>query len=111
MYLCHVAPPPSMSKGIRLIRVERNLDAGEYGLTRVELLVNSSADGHSGPAVWAPLCARAAGVAIFNNSKAQVLANTACNQVGIERQEGLDMRVWRKASDDRGESEEIEEST
>ncbi|GIL91840.1 hypothetical protein Vretimale_7300 [Volvox reticuliferus] len=47
-------PPPSMQNDIKLIVVDDNQVPH---INRVELRVNSSSDGHTGPSVWAPLCA------------------------------------------------------
>ncbi|GIM02428.1 hypothetical protein Vretimale_7300 [Volvox reticuliferus] len=47
-------PPPSMQNDIKLIVVDSNQVPH---ISRVELRVNSSSDGHTGPPVWAPLCA------------------------------------------------------
>ncbi|EFJ51372.1 hypothetical protein VOLCADRAFT_103417 [Volvox carteri f. nagariensis] len=78
-------PPPDMPDAIKVLDLEPNLvDAGgmRAGNGRVEVLVNSSA----GEPVWAPLCATAEDLALYNPPEwgptyyPDPVANTSCNQ-------------------------------
>jgi hypothetical protein len=81
-----------MSGAIRLLDLESNLPppSSTFGTVyRVELLVNSSWDGHTGPPVWAPLCATPADVALYEEDGDSItwmpapVANVSCNQVSM----------------------------
>ncbi|GIL96142.1 hypothetical protein Vretimale_2023 [Volvox reticuliferus] len=85
------SPPPDRSLGtaIRHVNPEANLVFGpSYGMPfRVELLVNSSADGRSGEAVWAPLCASPEQLTALRGERRSmygdapdIIANTSCFQ-------------------------------
>ncbi|GLI70470.1 hypothetical protein VaNZ11_015380 [Volvox africanus] len=90
----HAGPPPplpaapNMQHAINLLSLEDNLMAlwttsTDFGSTpvRVELLVNSSADGRSGEAVWAPLCASQEQLVLEDyHLLMRVTANTSCHQ-------------------------------
>ncbi|GIL42072.1 hypothetical protein Vafri_116 [Volvox africanus] len=84
-------PPPDRSLGgaIRHVPPESNIDFMAYfGMSyRVELLVNSSADGRSGETVWAPLCASQEQLVALKQETRDmyggapdIIANTSCNQ-------------------------------
>ncbi len=61
---------------------------GGRDLYRFDLLVNSSADGRTGPPVWAPLCATEDDVAWYRNQTRErndTVANIACKMVRAQR--------------------------
>ncbi|GIL66230.1 hypothetical protein Vafri_19759 [Volvox africanus] len=70
-------PPPSMENAIELKPAESNLVQSPSPPKRVELLVNSSSDGHTGPSVWAPLCASSDNV---HGWDMETFATTMCRQ-------------------------------
>ncbi|GIL61527.1 hypothetical protein Vafri_15960 [Volvox africanus] len=72
--------PPKMRDAIKVLNLEKNLKVSDTDelTSRVELLVNSSADGRTGSSVWAPVCARPQDLGadyVEDN-----LAYTSCNQ-------------------------------
>ncbi|GIM02435.1 hypothetical protein Vretimale_7302 [Volvox reticuliferus] len=69
-------PPPSMQNDIKLIFVED----GRPFIYRVELRVNSSSDGHTGPSVWAPVCAPSSDDVYGNSMYEASFATTMCKQ-------------------------------
>ncbi|GIL96154.1 hypothetical protein Vretimale_2035 [Volvox reticuliferus] len=84
-------PPPAahMQHAINLLSLEDNLVKAWPAIAdllsepkRVELLVNSSADGRTGEAVWAPLCASPEQLAANRDYQhfGSVIANTSCHQ-------------------------------
>ncbi|GIL90418.1 hypothetical protein Vretimale_19775 [Volvox reticuliferus] len=84
--------PPKLADAIKVFNLEKNLKYpdGDDFAARVELLVNASADGRTGPSVWAPLCARPQDLAAYDPPELassyieDVLAYTSCQQSEAE---------------------------